>query len=75
MKRKNGKQLLKAEKTKMKNLLTILILLLVGLNGFGQENKFNGTGYHESTNVYGQISKKGYFKNYQLLDGLFYKYD
>lgn len=61
----------------MKNCLIILLVLLVVQIGFGQKEgvEFNGTGYHETHNVYGQILRKGFFENYKLINGLRYKYD
>ena len=38
-------------------------------------NPFNGNGEHTLYNKNRQVSKKGKFKNYKLLDGLWYKYD
>ncbi len=38
-------------------------------------NPFNGNGDHTLYNSNRQISQKGYFKNYKLIEGLFYKYD
>jgi antitoxin component YwqK of YwqJK toxin-antitoxin module len=37
--------------------------------------KFSGNGAHKIYNMNKQISKDGTFKNYQLMDGLWYKYD
>ena len=36
---------------------------------------FNGTGEHKIYNMNKQISKDGTFKNYRLMEGLWYKYD
>ena len=38
-------------------------------------NKFNGDGEHKIYNMKKQISKEGFFKNYGLVDGKWYKYD
>ena len=38
-------------------------------------NPFNGNGNHTLYNSNRQISQKGFFKNYKLIDGLYYKYD
>jgi antitoxin component YwqK of YwqJK toxin-antitoxin module len=37
--------------------------------------KFSGNGDHKIYNMNKQISKDGFFKNYRLMDGLWYKYD
>jgi len=37
--------------------------------------KFSGNGEHKIYNMNKQISKDGIFKNYRLMDGLWYKYD
>ncbi len=37
--------------------------------------KFSGTGKHKLYNMNKQISKDGVFKNYRLMEGLWYKYD
>ena len=37
--------------------------------------KFSGNGDHKIYNMNKQISKDGTFKNYRLMDGLWYKYD
>jgi antitoxin component YwqK of YwqJK toxin-antitoxin module len=36
---------------------------------------FDGNGYHKMYNQNKQLSKDGYFKNYRLMDGKWYKYD
>lgn len=38
-------------------------------------NPFDGNGQHTLYNSSRQISQKGLFKNYKLMDGYFYKYD
>ena len=37
--------------------------------------KFSGNGQNKIYNMNKQISKDGFFKNYRLMDGLWYKYD
>ena len=37
--------------------------------------KFSGNGKHKLYNMNKQISKDGMFKNYRLMEGLWYKYD
>jgi hypothetical protein len=39
------------------------------------KSKFDGNGYHKLYNLSKKISKKAYFNNYQLMDGLWYRYD
>ncbi|MBL4592769.1 MAG: hypothetical protein JKX68_03015 [Flavobacteriales bacterium] len=36
---------------------------------------FNGNGQHKIYNKNAQISKDGFFKNYRLMEGMWYKYD
>ncbi len=38
-------------------------------------NPFNGNGDHTLYNKNRQISQKGFFKNYKLINGLYYRYD
>ncbi len=40
-----------------------------------QIETFSGNGTHKIYNMNKQISKDGFFKNYRLMDGLWYKYD
>jgi antitoxin component YwqK of YwqJK toxin-antitoxin module len=39
------------------------------------KEKFSGNGQHKLYNMNKQISKDGVFKNYRLMEGLWYKYD
>ncbi len=52
-----------------------VVIVKASKNEVSNKEKFSGNGQHKLYNMNKQISKDGFFKNYRLMEGLWYKYD